>query len=239
MCTLSFIPRTNGYFVAMNRDELLTRGAAIDPRISLLGGLSVLYPTDVAGGTWIAANAHGTTWALLNWNLGMAKRTVRSRGEVVLHVAASKNPKTAGSVLTEAILRGIAPFRLIGISDANHEICEWQWDGAKLVPCFHPWKRRHWFSSGRSDEEAANRRGRVVEEAFSRQVQSRRLLLRHIHSSHEPERGAFSVCVHREDAATVSYSEIEADHSYVQMRYRAGSPCQNTPATELVVERIR
>ena len=34
--------------------------------------------------------------------------------------------------------------------------------------------------------------------------------MRRLHRSHVPAPGPFSICVHREDARTVSYTEIEA-----------------------------
>src|SRR6266498_544658 len=45
---------------------------------------------------------------------------------------------------------------------------------------------------------------------------------------HEPKQGAFSICVHRNDAATVSYSEIVLDGGLATFRYAAGHPCQYT-----------
>jgi hypothetical protein len=46
-----------------------------------------------------------------------------------------------------------------------------------------------------------------------------------LHRSHQPDRDAFSVCMHREDAETVSYTEILATRRWAKMRYCARSPC--------------
>ena len=52
--------------------------------------------------------------------------------------------------------------------------------------------------------------------------------LRSLHSSHIPDAGAFSVCVHRPDAATVSYTEVECGPRELRMSYLAGNPCEFT-----------
>jgi hypothetical protein len=39
-------------------------------------------------------------------------------------------------------------------------------------------------------------------------------------------RGSFSICVHRPDAATVSYTETFFTGGKLSMRYHAGHPCQ-------------
>ena len=59
--------------------------------------------------------------------------------------------------------------------------------------------------------------------------------LRHhaFHSSHEPQCGATSVCMHREDARTVSLSEITSSRGQVQFRYFDGPPCKvNAPVVQ-------
>jgi hypothetical protein len=47
-----------------------------------------------------------------------------------------------------------------------------------------------------------------------------------LHRSHDPEPGPNSISVHRPDAATVSYTEIECSRGTVSMGYVAGSPCE-------------
>ncbi len=65
MCTLSVVTRDDGYLLAMNRDERLTRGEALPPSIVDLAGTTAVYPRDGDGGTWVAANRHGLALALL------------------------------------------------------------------------------------------------------------------------------------------------------------------------------
>ncbi len=45
--------------------------------------------------------------------------------------------------------------------------------------------------------------------------------------SHLPERGPFSICMHRSDAATVSYMEVAVSGQRATMRYKPGPCCSN------------
>ena len=49
--------------------------------------------------------------------------------------------------------------------------------------------------------------------------------VRNLHQSHDPLPGPFSICVHREEAATMSYTEVCCSGEGVSMSYRSGSPC--------------
>jgi len=51
--------------------------------------------------------------------------------------------------------------------------------------------------------------------------------LRRLHRSHLPERGPFSICMHRSDAATVSYTEVAVSGQRATMRYKLGPYCSN------------
>ncbi len=67
MCTVSFIARKNGYALAMNRDERLTRVVGLPPPKKAINGLTIILPSEPGGGTWIAVNKSGVTFALINW----------------------------------------------------------------------------------------------------------------------------------------------------------------------------
>src|SRR5260370_426377 len=119
MCTLTFIPRNNGYYLAMNRDERIARGSATPPARLVLGKTSALYPRDIEGGTWIAANELGHGFALLNWNDVIAKGAkplkTRSRGSVIQDVVHLRSLDQVQDRLNHLDLTGILPFRLVGV----------------------------------------------------------------------------------------------------------------------------
>jgi hypothetical protein len=230
MCTVTFSPRQTGYALAMNRDEQLTRAAGLPPARKILNGL--LCPSEPDGGTWIAVNQHGVSFALINWYsvAARARGNPVSRGEIINAVGAVDSPGFVDDILNKYPLRKTNPFRLIGIFPAGREIWEWQWDLKKLVRKNHRWRMQQWISSG-FDEPAAQRvRGRTFQLARRQSSAGSLEWLRRLHRSHSPETGPFSTCMHRADAATVSYTEILVAHQRAVMRYLATSPCEAVTA---------
>lgn len=232
MCTVTFIAQRNGYCLGMNRDEKLTRADGLPPTRMKVNGRAVLSPSEPSGGTWIALNDTGASLALINW-YSVTKRVERntiSRGEVVKTVGAADSSECADARLRELPLKRINPFRLIGIFSASGEVVEWRWNLERLVRKKARWRTQQWISSG-FDEPAAQRvRGREFRNALQHTSAPRLSWLRKLHSSHTPHIGPFSTCMHRSDAATVSYTEITVSSRTATMRYQAGTPCKISPS---------
>ena len=49
------------------------------------------------------------------------------------------------------------------------------------------------------------------------------------HRSHAPARSAYSTCMHRADAETVSFSWIQVTHQETDFCYTPGAPCEKLP----------
>jgi len=64
-----------------------------------------------------------------------------------------------------------------------------------------------------------------------------RASLAHFQASHEPERGPWSPCMHRAEAATVSASQVRVDERSVALRYAPGPPCTTAFGPWLELER--
>jgi hypothetical protein len=230
MCTLSFIPGQGGYTAGMNRDELRSRPRALFPRIYERGGLVAAYPSEPESGTWVGVNGNGTLLALLNWNLGkagaeMAKQ--RSRGELIPDLIFKNDFKPAENALHGARLGGMLPFRLVGIDPQPETVREWRWNGKSVETLEFPWARRHWFSSSLSDSVAEEQRGAICEALSTSGMADSPDWLPEFHRSHRPAAGAYSLCVHRPDAVTVSYTEVIYGRGRITMRYIEGSPCES------------
>ena len=229
MCTVSFLPMRAGFMLAMNRDERKSRPGGLAPRRHTAGPRNALHPSEPGGGTWIGVNDAGLTLALINWYSKPQRdgSLCISRGIVIPQLLAADDLATVGNLLAEMPLARLNPFRLIAASLKDRAVREWRWDGAALQSRRHGWMRRHWFSSG-YDEAAVNRkRAGLVRTAAGTASAMTPAWLRKLHRSHLPERDAFSVCMHREDAETVSYTEILATSRSAEMRYSATSPCAN------------
>ena len=111
MCTVTFIVRRRGYCLGMNRDEKLTRPIALPPLKATVDGRTVLAPSEPGGGTWIAANDHGTTLALINWYSITARVDGKavSRGEDVNSASAAIS--RTGSTFSRTRTSSPAPSR--------------------------------------------------------------------------------------------------------------------------------
>ena len=236
MCTLTFLPAADGYLAGMNRDELRTRPVARPPQVRIGAGAKAFYPTEPAGGTWIACNQRGVLLALLNWNdieLHHIGEKTKSRGFVIPTLIGGQNLAAVDSSFERIPLDGVLPFRLFGFFPGQTSAAFWRWDGTRKELQALPWTRGHWFSSSLSDQAAEEQRRVACEAAASQPGFGTPESLRLLHASHSPAAGPFSICVHRPDAATVSYSEVVCRERSLLMRYMTGNPCRKPQSQEI------
>src|SRR5215831_1254646 len=229
MCTVSFVPNARGFYLAMNRDEKRSRAAAVAPAIIDLGNCRAVFPREPTGGTWISANDAGTCLALINWHRidREPRRDVISRGQVVRELAGKSTPDEIADGVMKLPLRKLRPFRLIAILPSEKTLTEWRWNLEWLTMRNHKWQRQHWFSSGFDEGRAELERQRVCDGAYNGQLKGNLRWLRQLHCSHTPKRGPFSICMHRSDATTVSYTEVAVSGRRATMHYKTGPCCSN------------
>jgi len=120
----------------------------------------------------------------------------------------------------------IKPFRLVAFSGSERSIIESRWNGHRLESVPHPWAPGHWFSSGFDEPRATSIRAATCERHAS-PISSKKDLLE-LHRSHHPDQGPFSLCMHRDDARTVSCTLLEWNMARLSMDYIDGSPCLAT-----------
>jgi hypothetical protein len=228
MCTLSFISNSKGLYLAMNRDESLRRPLALPPEGHRIGNHYSVYPSEPNGGTWIGFNDAGISLALINWHAVPARREkqVVSRGVVVKALLAAGNIDQSYSALEALPLPQMPPFRLIAIALRDRSIAEFRWNQERLCTIELPWKSQHWFSSGFDESAVQIVRTEICENEWKKPGAGTLQWLRALHQSHPPEPGAFSICMHGEKAATVSYTEIVLENGAGVMRYQEGPPCR-------------
>jgi hypothetical protein len=229
MCTVSFLPNAQGFYLGMNRDEKLDRFTALAPRIVALARHRAVFPREPTGGTWISANDVGICLALINWHRVECepKHEVISRGQVVRELAGKSSADEIANSVMKLQLRKLRPFRLIAIVPSERILTEWRWNLEWLTMRTHEWQRQHWFSSGFDEGRAELERQRVCDAASDRQSTGSLSWLRQLHRSHAPKRGPFSICMHRADATTVSYTEVAVSGRRATMLYKPGPSCSN------------
>jgi hypothetical protein len=229
MCTVTFMPRRTGYCLAMNRDEKRTRPEAHSPAQRYVHGHGVIYPFETGGGTWIALNHSGVSFALINWySVAQPVKTVTlSRGGVILSLVTATAKDSVDAGLNDLPLDRINPFRLISAFPNSREVVEWRWDLSQLVRRNHRWGPQQWVSSGFDEPRAQDVRARFFQRAQRQKSAGCGVWLRRLHCSHWPHEGPFSTCMHREDAVTVSYTEVSVLRNRARMRHVHGAPCRS------------
>jgi hypothetical protein len=229
MCTVSFIARKHGYVLAMNRDEKLSRAKGLPPKVISIGERKVICPSEPGGGTWIALNDSQVTFALINWYSISASVEIgaASRGAVVNAVRLAGSPDSVSGILAKLPLGKINPFRLIGIFPASRQVIQWQWDRKKLACKNHRWRAQQWISSGFDEPVAQRVRSKTFRRVLKQKSAGSLNWIRSLHRSHSPQAGPFSTCMHRRDAATVSYTEVSVSPQEAIMRHHAEALCKS------------
>jgi len=212
----------------MNRDEKLVRIAGRPPLKKIINGRKIISPSEPGGGTWIALNDAKVTLALINWYsiTAKVKGEADSRGKVINSVNTASTPGLADSALAQIALNKTNAFRLIGVFPATRQIAEWRWDLKSLGRINHRWEAQQWISSGFDEPTAQQIRSNRFRQVLKHASAGSLPWLRRLHQSHRPHAGPFSTCMHRDDAATVSYTETTISPQGSVMRHRVGAPCQ-------------
>jgi hypothetical protein len=227
MCTVSWLHQDDGYQLFCNRDEKKTRAIARGPEVIESGGVRFIAPIDRAGGgTWIAVNEYGLSLCLLNGStVGSCDAPVKSRGHIVMELATATCLAEAFARVWQTSLLEFAPFRLV-LSERGRPAAVIAWDGVSrsIVPYCGP------LSSSSVDEAGARqtreREFRHVMECGSNGAEAHL----EFHRSHGAQASAYSPCMHRSDAETVSFTRIQVTRSKVLVHYSPATPCRQYPA---------
>lgn len=241
MCTVTWIQSSDSWELFANRDERRTRLPALPPCIVQRDGLRILAPVDAdAAGTWIGVNEHGLGLCLLN---GRSRRDEEgaegftSRGLLVLDLLACPTLETVEARLARADLGPWRGFFLIGLA-LNESPVLHAWDGRALTTDVDPVQPL--VSSSRDTEEARRHRERTWRRLHTEGTAPTRETLSAFQRSHEPEAGPWSVCMHREDAHTVSASRVRVTASgQAEFEYAPGPPCRTGWNAPVVLDGVR
>jgi uncharacterized protein with NRDE domain len=130
MCTVTFIPVRDKFFITSNRDEKNSRRQATPPAVYSFESGKIIFPKDGdAGGTWIALHENGNVGVLLNgaFEKHMPQPPyLLSRGQILLHIIASEGPVRR---FERVCVSRIEPFTLILFEKGD--LYECRWDGSK------------------------------------------------------------------------------------------------------------
>lgn len=228
MCTVVFVPIADGgYLLGHNRDERRDRGHATPPTLHAFGQRRALAPGDPdAGGTWLGVDSEGCTVCILNASESpdrVLPQRPRSRGLVVRDLLARG---LDGGALDE--LDDVRAFEVLlvepGGSRSAASVVSVRWDGRTVErtrldgPFLRVSSTLDPVGATREREASFRRRWPDERPASSREIADWL-------ASHEPEKGTWSVCMHRDDACTVSRILVEVRASWATLDYTDGPPC--------------
>jgi hypothetical protein len=234
VCTVTWFGSRDGYFLYANRDELRTRPPASPPTRHHKAGTRYLAPTDgAAGGTWIAVNEFGLSLCLLN-DYSATARIARgdfvSRGHLVADLIRAHELDDLARLWSNCELPSYRPFKLLALSPGQQaRLLGWNGEASSLTSdgVVPP------LCSSSFDEAGATRaRAELFSDTALDDDGDRRKGHLRFHQSHRPERGPYSVCMHRPDAVTVSFTIVETNPAQISMVYADGAPC-STPLEHL------
>jgi Transport and Golgi organisation 2 len=240
MCTVSWVHQPSGYHLLFNRDEKRTRGTAFAPALIERGGVRFIAPIDADfGGTWLAANEFGISLCLLNGDAATASSGApprrRSRGLLLRELAWASSGCECVLWLKQLDLGPFAPFVLLVLEpDRSATLAEW--DGEHLT--IDPAGDSHMPLTSSSYHAPEVRRFRQSE--FARHVDARPIgpdTLYRFHTSHGASPDAYSPCMHRADAVTVSFSWVIVTREEIRFLYSPSAPCRHSRTEQQILTR--
>jgi hypothetical protein len=242
MCTVSWLSRSQGgYDVFFNRDEQPTRPAR-GPERCVAGGVPYLAPRDVeAGGTWISVNAFGVTVSMTNqYPQPAAAQPANpiSRGLLLASLVDAMSLAEVEHRVRHLGLERYRPFAIAAFEPVGPPK-SLRWNGSALTTELHSNPGFVLTSSGATPPELEETRRTIFTEAIDLNGLTATTLTQ-VHRDHRPERGPLSVCMHRPEAATVSYCHITVAGASgdILFRYAPGPPCTTSVQHPLTLPRV-
>jgi hypothetical protein len=204
------------------------------PAMKQIGGTRYIAPLDADfGGTWIAVNEWGLAVCLLNGN--GPRNGARSRGLIIPQLIWTRSADDALFLLRQQSLASFAAFTAL-ILEPGRSAAVASWNGARLdvndsADLLAP------LISSSFDADGVQQIRRAE---FSRRVGANTgdtARLYSFHSSHSSGPDAYSPCMHRHDAETVSFSWIVVTGREIRFTYSPAAPCQCVPCEQEILPR--
>jgi uncharacterized protein with NRDE domain len=242
MCTVSWLRRQGCYELFCNRDERHTRRPARAPMIQERCGVRFIAPVDGDhGGAWIGVNQFGLSLCLLN-RYGDEQRRAgqrdESRGLLVNDLLDCLTSAQVYMRLRTCDLARYQPFTLLALLPGEPSLLV-HWNGREHFIESYGEASMPLFSSAYQTAAVVAARRETFQRLTSATGTVTAELLHQFHRSHEPACGPHSVCMHRADAATVSFSHIKVNERQIEFVYQPQAPCAGLSPEVVVLPRAR
>jgi len=220
MCTVTYIPQGNSFFLTSNRDEKQARLRAQAPQWLSFASGNILFPQDGnAGGTWMALHENGNAMVLLNGGFVNHRYNPpyrKSRGLIFLDIFDHPHPISA---FEQIHLHKIEPFTLV-IRDHQYLI-EARWDGhEKAISELNPQQPSIWSSVTLYGDEVIKKRENWFKTFISNHDVFNENNILNFHRFAGDGDQANDVLMHRDNEyLTVSITSLQQQHQISKMHY--------------------
>ena len=217
MCTLTYRLTEQGYQLFFNRDEQRTRPQAIQPTKNTL--LKSAYPIDpTGGGTWIAVHETGVSLALLNYyqaQIDPRFKNFVSRGVIIPHLLSHID-----DIHQQLLNMDLSVYQAFQLCVFNHDLsaqnnkmeqaCQYIWDGQQLTFATLSVETSLPITSSGVDYDTVYA---YRQQQFNHLIAGKKTTTADYikYHQHQGESGKCSVKMYREDAKTVSFTQIEVN----------------------------
>ncbi len=229
MCT-SLIYRNiekKTFGVGFNRDESIKRKSSLHPKKVQYNEIEYLCPIDGDyGGTWIGINSNRIVYAILNLYEAQFKiiKNPTSRGFLTQKLL---REEIDFSFFIKENLHTYYPFRILKVGLYKTEVLSW--DGDKVITEVDTSIWKIIASSFMLGAKAEEIRRSVFHSNFLVEEESQNFIdiSSKYFSSHLPDKGGSSPCMHRREAHTVSNTIINIDNQEIKLMYKNSQPCES------------
>lgn len=216
MCTVTYVPKKDGFIFTSNRDEQPER-KTIAPKYYQESKIDLFFPKDeIAGGTWIGLSSQNRLVCLLNGGVVYHNPKIKfpkSRGVVVKHLLMVNDVL---KTMQEIDLEGVAPFTLVVVDwKQEHKIYELIWcRNQKQIKELSTNDKYIWSSSTLYTEQMKAER----KEWFAG-LDSDKISVLAFHQNEKLGNVETSPKMKREIVETVSTTLIEKNKEHLQVEY--------------------
>ncbi|HLF34992.1 MAG TPA: NRDE family protein, partial [Cyclobacteriaceae bacterium] len=221
MCTVTFVPVKEGFFLSTNRDEIISRARVEWPVEEERENFKLLYPRDQAGsGTWVIADSRNNAACLLNGAFLPHTRREKYRHSRGLILRGIFSFPSMQDFADQYNLDDIEPFTLIVVWDKH--LFEFRWDGGTKHLYSLEWKNpKIWSSVTLYSPDMVKLReawfNQWMGESGMREINTAGILS--FHKSADNGDPGVAIRMKRENIQTISITSIFASGNGLEMHY--------------------
>ncbi|MCI0665415.1 MAG: NRDE family protein [Acidobacteria bacterium] len=220
MCTVSWIHEEGGYQLFSNRDEKHTRKPALPPSVREKCSVRFIAPIDGdQRGSWIGVNRFGLSLCLLNRYQDESTPfkpdlSYTSRGLLLIELIDCRSQAQARIRIGDMDLMRFRPFTLL-VLEPGHPALLFHWTRRERLIVNDGEAEMPLISSSHDLPGVISSRRQIFRGLIRTSGNVDANLLHTFHSSHFPEASAYSTCMHRDDARTVSFSRARVSRERI------------------------